>query len=72
VLGHLQVITINNIKEKTYTQLISGGPVCGAGFWCRISAWHGGIGLCVKTLMRLSLDVFLVLLNGAVLEGVCA
>jgi hypothetical protein len=41
VLGHLQVITINNIKEKTYTQLISGGPVCGAGFWCRISGWHG-------------------------------
>jgi hypothetical protein len=41
VLGHLQVITINNIKEKTYTQLISGSPVCGAGFWCRISAWHG-------------------------------
>jgi hypothetical protein len=41
VLGHLQVITISNIKEKTYTQLISGGPVCGAGFWCRISAWYG-------------------------------
>jgi hypothetical protein len=41
VLGHLQVITIDNIKEKTYTQLISGGPVCGACFWCRISAWHG-------------------------------
>jgi hypothetical protein len=32
---------MNNIKDKTYTQLISGGPVCGAGFWCRISAWHG-------------------------------
>jgi hypothetical protein len=31
VLGHLQVITINNIREKTYTQLISGGPVCSAG-----------------------------------------
>jgi hypothetical protein len=41
VLGHVQIITINNIKEKTYTQLISGGPVCGAGFWCRISAWNG-------------------------------
>jgi hypothetical protein len=41
VLGHLQVITINNIKEKAYTQLISGGPVCGAGFWCRILAWYG-------------------------------
>jgi hypothetical protein len=41
VLGHLQVITINNIKEKTNIQLISGGAVCGAGFWCRISAWHG-------------------------------
>jgi hypothetical protein len=72
MLGHLQVITINNIKEKTYTKLISGGPVCGAGSWCRISAWHGDIGLCVETLMWLSLDVFLVLLNGAVLVGVCA
>jgi hypothetical protein len=41
LLGHLQVITINNIKAKTYTQLISGGLVCGAGFWCRISAWYG-------------------------------
>jgi hypothetical protein len=41
VLGHLQVITINNIKEKTHTQLVLGGPVCGADFWCRISAWHG-------------------------------
>jgi hypothetical protein len=57
VLGHLQVITINNIKEKTYTQLISGGPVCGAGFWFRISAGHGDIGLCVDTLMWLSLYV---------------
>jgi hypothetical protein len=72
MLGHLQVITINNIKEKTYMQLISGGPVCGASFWCRTSAWHGDIGLCVETLMWLSLDVFLVLLNGAVLVGVCA
>jgi hypothetical protein len=41
MFGRLQAITINNIKEKTYTQLISGSPVCGAGFWCRISAWHG-------------------------------
>jgi hypothetical protein len=41
VHGHLQVITFNNIRERTYTQLISGGPVCGAGFWCRILAWHG-------------------------------
>jgi hypothetical protein len=57
VLGHLQVITINNIKEKTYTQLISGGPVCGAGFWFRILAWHGDIGLCLETIMWLSMDV---------------
>jgi hypothetical protein len=26
VLGHLQAITITNIKEKTYTQLILGVP----------------------------------------------
>jgi hypothetical protein len=31
VLGHLQVNTFNNIREKTYTHLNSGGPVCGAG-----------------------------------------
>jgi hypothetical protein len=45
VLGHLQVITIDNIKEKTYKQLISGGPICGAGFWGRNSAYVAVNGL---------------------------
>jgi hypothetical protein len=59
VLGHLQVITINNVKEKTYTQLISGGPVCGVGFWCRISAWHGEYLLMLRDAYVAVMDVFL-------------
>jgi hypothetical protein len=29
------------ILKTRHTQLISGGPVSGAVFWCRISAWYG-------------------------------
>jgi hypothetical protein len=70
MLGHLQVITINNIKEKTYTHLISGGLVCVAGVEFQLGMQS--ICLCLETLMWLSMDVFLflVLLNGAVLVGV--
>jgi hypothetical protein len=33
-------------ERKTYTQLVPGGPVCGAGSWRRILAWHGECGCC--------------------------
>jgi hypothetical protein len=34
------------LEKKTYTQLIAGGPVCGAGSWWRILAWYGEYSCC--------------------------